>query len=189
MIVHRRDAENAEFTQRKNILACVLPQRLVRLCGESTSMRGLLKLSFAAFLTLVSISCGAVHREAEPDSSQPSETLSVEDTGKRLSGDYDVKTFEDDYAKKTAQGARLTTFRFREDGSFTIERELRDSVSSIEEGAYVIGKQGELVLYVEKAGGEVRSEARVVRYLMSDQSDNSMKLQSSPSAVLILQKR
>lgn len=155
-------------------------------------MRGtalLLKSSFVLLLTLALTSCGAVHREAEPDSLQPSEALSVEDTGERLSGDYDVKTVEDDYAKKSAQGARRTTFRFREDGSFTIERELRDSVSSIEEGAYVIGKQGELVLYVEKTGGDLRSEARVVRYLMSDQSDNSMKLQSSPSAALILQKR
>jgi hypothetical protein len=158
----------------------------------SLLMRGaalLLKSSYVVLLTLASISCGAVHREAEPDSAQPSNAVSVEDSGKRLSGDYDVKAVEDDYAKKTAQGARRTTFRFREDGSFVIERELRDSVSSIEEGSYVIGKQGELVLYIEKAGGDLRSEARVMRYLMSDQSDDSMKLRSNPSAVLTLQKR
>jgi hypothetical protein len=155
-------------------------------------MRGaalLLKSSFALLLTLAFVACGAVHREAGPGSSPPPEVSSVEDTGKRLSGDYDVKAVEDDYAKKTPQGAARTTFRFREDGGFTIERESRGSVSSTEEGVYVIGKQGELVLYFEKAGGDLRSEARVVRYLMSDQSDDSMKLRSSPSAGLVLQKR
>ena len=114
-----------------------------------------------------------------------SEIVSIEDSGKKLSGDYDVKSVEDDYAKKTAQGAVRTTFRFREDGTFTIERELR----GVEEGAYIIGRQSELVLYIEKAGGDLRSDARVVRYLISDQSDDSMKLQSSPSTVLVLQKR
>ncbi|HST22029.1 MAG TPA: hypothetical protein VLR90_12975, partial [Blastocatellia bacterium] len=115
--------------------------------------------------------------------------LSIEDSGKRLSGDYDVKSVEDDYAKKTTQGAVRTTFRFKEDGTFTIERELRGSVSSVEEGAYIIGKQSELVLYIEKAGGDLRSDARMVRYLISAQSDDSLKLQSSPSTVLVLQKR
>jgi len=145
----------------------------------------LLKSSFVALLTVIFISCGAAHRESELDSLQPSEAVSIEDSGKRLSGDFDVKSVEDDYAKKTAQGAARTTFRFREDGTFTIERELR----SVEEGAYIIGNQGELVLYIEKAGGDLRSDARVVRYLMSDQSGDSMKLQSSPSTVLVLQKR
>jgi hypothetical protein len=149
----------------------------------------LLKSSFVVLLTVVSISCGAAHREAGQDSLNPSEVVSIEDSGKRLSGDYDVKSVEDDYAKKTAQGAVRTTFRFKEDGTFTIERELRGSRSSLEEGSYIIGHQSELVLYIEKAGGDLRSEAREVRYLMSDQSDDSMKLQSSPSTVLLLQKR
>lgn len=149
----------------------------------------LLRSSFVILLTLVSISCGAAHRETGQDPLQSSEAVSIEDSGKKLSGDYDVKSVEDDYAKKTAQGALRTTFRFREDGSFTIERELRGSVPSVEEGAYIIGKESELVLYVEKTGGDLRSEARVVRYLMSDQNDNSMKLQSNHSTVLVLQKK
>ena len=149
----------------------------------------LLKSSFALFLTVASISCGAARREAGQNSSQSSEVVSIEDSGNRLSGDYDVKSVEDDYAKKTAQGAVRTTFRFKEDGTFSIERESRGSVSSVEEGAYIIGNHSELVLYVEKTGGDLRSEARVVRYLMSDQSVDSMKLRSSPSAVLVLQKR
>src|ERR1044071_2314205 len=146
----------------------------------------LLKSSFVLLLTVVSISCGAAHRESERNSLQPSEAASIEDSGKRLSGDYDLKSVEDDYAKKTEQGAVRTTFRFKEDGTFTIERELRGSASSMEEGAYIISNQGELVLYIEKAGGDLRSEARVVRYLISDQSNDSMKLKRSPSAVLIL---
>lgn len=148
----------------------------------------LLKSSFVLLLTVVFISCGAAHREAGPDSSQPSEAVSVEDSGRRLSGDYDVKSAEDDYAKKTTQGAQQTTFRFREDGGFTIER-VRGSGSSVEEGSYIISNKSELVLYVEKTGGDLRSEARVERYLMSDQGSDSMKLQSSPSTVLVLQKR
>ena len=145
----------------------------------------ILKSSFVVLLTVISISCGAARREAGQDSLQPSEALSIEDSGKRLSGDYDVKSVEDDYAKKSAQGAVRATFKFKEDGTFTIEREMR----SVEEGSYIIGPQSELVLYIEKAGGDLRSEARVVRYLMSDQGDDSMKLRSSPSAVLVLQKR
>jgi hypothetical protein len=145
----------------------------------------LLKSSFVILLTFASISCGVAHREAEQNSLNQSEIVSIEDSGKKLSGDYDVKSVEDDYAKKTTQGAVRTTFRFKEDGTFTIERELR----GVEEGAYIIGRQSELVLYIEKAGGDLRSDARVVRYLISDQSDDSMKLQSSPSTVLVLQKR
>ena len=152
-------------------------------------MRCLLKQSLVTLLTFASISCGAAHREAEQVSLSQSEYVSIEDSGKRLSGDYDVKSVEDDYAQKTAQGAQRTTFRFREDGTFAIERELRGSRSSVEEGAYIIGNQGELVLYIEKVGGDLRSDARVVRYLMSDQSDDSVKLQSSPSTVLVLQKK
>ena|SRR5215208_7848902 len=148
-----------------------------------------LKSSLVILLTVASISCGAAHREAEQNSSNQPEISSIEDSGKRLSGDYDVKSVEDDYAKKTTQGAVRTTFRFKEDGTFTIERELRGSVSSVEEGAYIIGKQSELVLYIEKAGGDLRSDARMVRYLISAQSDDSMKLQSNPSTVLVLQKR
>src|ERR1044072_1327438 len=142
----------------------------------------LLKSSLVILLTFASISCGAAHREAEQNSLNQSEIVSVEDSGKKLSGDYDGKSVEDDYAKKPTQGAVRTTFRFREDGTFTIERELR----GVEEGAYIIGRQSELVLYIEKAGGDLRSDARVVRYLTSDQSDDSMKLQSSPSTVLVL---
>ena len=145
----------------------------------------LLKSSLVILLTVASISCGPAHRKAEQNSLTQPDAVSIEDSGKRLSGDFDVKSVEDDYAKKTAQGAVRTTFRFREDGTFTIER----SRSSVEEGAYIIGNQGELVLYIEKVGGDLRSDARVVRYLMSDQSDDSVKLQSSPSAVLVLQKR
>ncbi|MGA9771430.1 MAG: hypothetical protein WBV94_20525 [Blastocatellia bacterium] len=96
-----------------------------------------------------------------------------------------MKSVDDEYAKKSAQGAARTTFRFREDGGFAIERESR----AVEEGAYIIGKQNELVLYIEKAGGEFRGEARIMRYLMTDQTDDSMNLRSSPTAVMVLKKR
>ncbi len=145
----------------------------------------ILKSSFVVLLTVTFISCGAAHRDAESNSSHPSDAFSIEDSGKRLSGDWEVKSVDDEYAKKSAQGAARTTFRFREDGGFAIERESR----AVEEGAYIIGKQNELVLYIEKAGGEFRGEARIMRYLMTDQTDDSMNLRSSPTAVMVLKKR
>ena len=149
----------------------------------------LLKSLLVALLALAFISCGAGHRDNGRDSLQPSEAEWVEDSGKRISGSYNLQSVEDDDRAKSAQGEARTTFSFREDGTFTIERESRGAASSIDEGTYVISKQGELVLYIEKIGGDPRSEARVARYLISDQSDDSLKLQGNPSSSLILKKR
>ncbi|HKP85422.1 MAG TPA: hypothetical protein VJZ26_04960 [Blastocatellia bacterium] len=96
---------------------------------------------------------------------------------------------EDDYAGKSSQGEARTTFRFREDGTFAIERESRRAGLSNEEGTYLISKQGELVLYVEKAGGNLRSEARAERYLITEQGVDSLKLRRNPSSSLVLRRR
>ena len=149
----------------------------------------LLKSLLVALLALTFISCGAGNRDTGRDSLQPSEAEWVEDSGKRISGNYNLQSVEDDYRAKSAQGEARTTFSFREDGTFAIERESRGATSSIDEGTYVISKQGELVLYIEKIGGDPRPEARVARYLISDQSGDSLKLQGNPSSALILKKR
>jgi hypothetical protein len=148
-----------------------------------------LKSLLVALLAFTFNSCGAGHRDSGRDSLQPSEAERVEDSGKRISGNYTLQSVEDDYAAKSSQGEARTTFSFREDGSFAIERESRGATSSIDEGTYVISKQGELVLYIEKIGGDPRSEARVARYLISYQSGDSLKLQGNPSSALILKKR
>jgi hypothetical protein len=149
----------------------------------------LLKSLLVALPALTFISCGAGHRDTKVGSLQSSEAEWVEDSGKRISGSYNLQSVEDDYAAKSTQGGARTTFSFREDGTFAIERESRGAASGVDEGTYIISRQGELVLYIEKIGGDPRSEARVARYLISDQSGDSLKLQGNPSATLILKKR
>jgi hypothetical protein len=148
-----------------------------------------LKSSLFVLLILASISCGTSGRGAGHNNLEQSEEMLVEDSGAKLSGDYDLIAAEDGYAKKSPQGEARITFRFREDGTFAIERGSRAAGPGNEEGTYVISKRGELVLYVEKVGVEARSEARAERYLITDQRPDSLKLQRNPSSALILQKR
>jgi hypothetical protein len=148
----------------------------------------LIKSSLVAFAALVAISCGAARKDADKNALEPSEFASVEDSGARLSGDYNVAQVQDEYAAKTAQGETQITFKFREDGAFAMERASK-SGASVEEGSYIISKQGDLILYIEKAGGEQRSEARVARFQISEQSADLLKLRRDASAYWILQKR
>jgi len=142
-----------------------------------------------ALVILTTISCGASRRDADSKSLEPSEATMVEDSGARLSGDFDLLSEEDDYTSRSPQGEARTTFKFTEDGTFAIERESRSGRSSSEEGTYIISKQGELMLYVEKVGGYPRSDARLTRYLIANQETDSLKLQRNSSSVLTLRKR
>jgi hypothetical protein len=120
---------------------------------------------------------------------QPSEAASVEDSGKRISGHFVLKSLDDDYGNKNLQGKPVTTFRFDEGGGFKIERESGGTPLSVEEGTYIVGSGNELVLYVEKVGGELLSEARVRRYAIADESAGRMMLRGNPSATLVLEKK
>jgi hypothetical protein len=111
-------------------------------------MRGpalLIKSSLVALLTLAFVSCGASRPDPDRGSLRQSEAELVEDSGKRISGEYYLQSVEDDYSAKSAQGEAQTTFSFREDGTFAIERESRGRPSGVDEGTYVISSRGELV--------------------------------------------
>ncbi|HVG17475.1 MAG TPA: hypothetical protein VNI02_00370 [Blastocatellia bacterium] len=149
----------------------------------------MLKLSLFGLLALAFSCCRGTSREEQGGLLQSSDAPSVEDSGRKISGEFVLKGIEDDYGNKNPQGRAASTFRFEEGGGFKIERESGASATRVEEGTYVIGKRNELVLYVEKVGGELLSEARVYRYVIADQSGDRMRLQSSPSATLVLQKK
>ncbi len=74
-------------------------------------------------------------------------------------------------------------FSFDENGNFK-----RQDKSRVEEGAYLIGTRSELVMYIEKVNGELLGSARVDRYAIIDQRDDSITLQSGPSKTLVLRK-
>ncbi|MFP5263706.1 MAG: hypothetical protein ACLGJB_17635 [Blastocatellia bacterium] len=149
----------------------------------------LLKLSVFGLAALAFGSCRGGSREEQGGLLQSAEVPSVEDSGRKISGVFALSGVEDDYGNKSLQGRPASTFRFEESGDFKIERELGGTALSVEEGTYVIGKRNELLLYVEKVGGELLSEARVYRYVVAGQSADWIRLQSSPSATLVLQKK
>jgi hypothetical protein len=149
----------------------------------------LLKLSILGLVALACGSCRAASREEQGGLLQSSEGPAVEDSGKRISGDFILKGIDDDYGNKSLQGKPVSTFRFEESGDFKIERESGGKSLSVEEGTYIVGKQGELILYVEKVGGELLSAASVRRYIIDDQSADRIRLRSNPSATLVLEKK
>ena len=140
------------------------------------------KLTMLGAVALATASCGA-STQSQRDDPQSSGTPSIEDSGKRLSGDFVVSSLEDSYGPKKAQTQTQTVFSFDESGAFK-----KQDKSRTEEGSYLIGTQGELVIYIEKVNGEPLPAARVERYSMSDQRDDGLTLQSR-SGKLVLRKR
>jgi|GEM_PF-2542960 len=153
--------------------------------------RKLLALALLTCALLVLASCGSRPERApeEPGLSLAPEPVPIENSGKTLAGNYVVKAVEDGYSKGAAQADAVTTFKFSSDGTFKVERNALGVMSVVEEGSYLISTGSELVLYVEKSFGEPRSEARLERYPITEQSGESLRLQSYPSKVLVLQKQ
>jgi hypothetical protein len=140
------------------------------------------KLTMLLAVALATGSCGA-STGSQRDNSLSSGFASIEDSGKRLSGDFVVSSLEDPYAPKKAQTQTQAVLSFDESGIFK-----KQDKSRTEEGSYLIGTQGELVIYAEKVNGEPLPAARVDRYSMSDQRDDAFTLQSQ-SRRLLLRKR
>lgn len=142
------------------------------------------ELVLAGGVALLVVSCG-VSTQSRPQGAQPaSDTESIEDSGKRLSGEFVLSVVEDAYAGTNAQAPTQIIFSFDENGNFK-----RQDKSRVEEGAYLIGPRSELVIYVEKLNGELLGTARVENYLIIDQNAETVTLQSSPSRKLVLRKR
>lgn len=142
------------------------------------------KLVLAGAVALLAVSCGASPHSRPAGAQQASDTDSIEDSGKRLSGEFILTAVEDAYRSKNVSAPLQAVFSFDENGNFK-----RQDKSRVEEGAYLIDTRGELVMYIEKINGELLGAARVDRYGIIDQRDDSITLQSGPSKKLVLRKR
>jgi len=143
----------------------------------------IVKLVLVGAVALGVASCGAKTNPAEQGNPQDPEAQSFEDSGRRLSGEFALFSLENAYAAKKSQATPATVFSFDETGSFR-----RQDKSRVEEGSYLISTQNELVIYVEKINGELLTEARVDRYAIIDQGDDSITMTSGPTRKLVLKK-
>jgi hypothetical protein len=142
------------------------------------------KLVLAGAVALLAVSCGTSTQSRSAGAQQASDIDSIEDSGKRLSGEFVLSAVEDVYRAKNASAPFQVVFSFDENGTFK-----RQDKSRVEEGAYLIGTRSEFVMYIEKINGELLGSARVDRYTIIDQRDDSITLESSPSKTLVLRKR
>jgi hypothetical protein len=109
----------------------------------------------------------------------------VENSGAQLSGEFELKQLEDSYRAADSRTPPRVLYRFNEDGSFQRERSSQDRPARIEDGSYLIGTTGELVLFVEKVNGEFLESARVERYLMTESGNDELRLQRAGTTVLL----
>ena len=142
------------------------------------------KLVLVGAVALLAVSCGTSTQSRPAGAQQASDTDSIEDSGKRLSGEFVLSAVEDAYRPKNVSAPLQVVFSFDENGNFK-----RQDKSRVEEGSYLIGTRSEFVLYIEKVNGELLGSARVDRYTIIDQRDDSIRLESSPSKKLVLRKR
>ena len=105
----------------------------------------------------------------------------LNDSGRRLQGDYAVTAVEDSY-RRQAPGSSLM-FSFDDQG-----RVKRQDTPSQYEGTYLIDTSGTLFIFIEKVNGEALTGARVESYVIEDQSEDRLTLVRS-SRKLILQRR
>jgi hypothetical protein len=149
--------------------------------------RSLFLLVLCATLTFM-----AACKTARPQSSDADWVTSagelIEDTGRRLSGDYIVRSITDDYNSGSVQASPRWSFSFKEDGSFQSERESGGAMR-VETGSYVLSTQNALVLFIEAVGGNALSEARADVYKIESQSDSELRLRHGGSVALVLRKK
>ncbi len=147
----------------------------------------LLHLTLSAALALAA-ACRNAKPQTSEDQLRAGSAEAVEDSGRRLAGDFVVQVLADDYGSKPVQAAPRWTFSLKEDGSFRSERTL-GSTTRVEAGSYLISVQGELVFYIETVGGEALSAARVERYRIEAQGESELKLRRGHSTTLVLRKK
>lgn len=146
-----------------------------------------LHLALCAALTW-SAACRAVQPQTDGDGSPSRIGEAVVDSGRRLSSDYVVDSLADDYLANSAQAPPRWTFSFKDDGSFHSERDGRGT-PRVETGTYIIGTQGELVLYIEAVAGDPLSAARAELYRIEAESGGQLRLRRDGSAALVLRKK
>ena len=147
-----------------------------------------------ALVGILALFCSACSRADNADQDQQagvpgvSQPYAVEDSGKRLAGEFVFQIVEDSYAPKDGANSQTRVFTFDEDGSFKVEKFIH-STATVEEGSYLIDKQDELVLYYDKVSGALLESARPERYNIISQTDVLLRLQQSPTRSFVLRKR
>ncbi|MFL6213298.1 MAG: hypothetical protein ACJ74J_05315 [Blastocatellia bacterium] len=133
-------------------------------------------------------SCGTARPQTGNVAWVASTGEAIEDSGRRLSGDYLVRAITDDYTQRAVQAPPRWSFSFKDDGSFQSEREA-GGVMRVEAGSYLISAQGALVLFVETVGGNALSDARNELYQIESQTDSELHLRSNGSMAIVLRKK
>ena len=128
--------------------------------------------------------CSFSSQSGSTASNPTSETPSIENSGRLLSGEFLLVEVDDEYRPKANPVPLQTSYSFDESGSFK-----RQNKTRLEEGVYLISTQSELVIYVEKINGELLTEAHVDRYSIIEESSDSITLGNGPSRKLVLKKR
>lgn len=142
------------------------------------------RVLLVAALSILIASCGFSRQSGSTASNPPSESPSIESSGRMLSGDFVVSQVDDVYRANTNPAQVQVSYSFDESGNFK-----RQSKSRFEEGMYLISTQGELVFYIEKINGEPLTEARIDRYSIIEEGSDSITLGSGPSRRLVLKRR
>src|SRR5688572_23219684 len=119
-------------------------------------------LSLIGLLALTCVCCGkkedsSIQGQAVDFSGARRADL-ITDSGKRLSGEFVFQMVKDSYAPEGSTDGQTRVFTFDEDGSFKFEK-FAGSTATVEEGFYLIDKEGELILYFDKAGGALLESA------------------------------
>lgn len=138
-----------------------------------------LRIVLFAFVAAL-VSCGASLRSTGSNASDP--VGEVEDSGKRISGDF-VASIEDSYRARGSGPQRQAMLSFDGEGNFK-----RQLDSRIEEGSYLITTTGEMIVYIEKVNGEPLTAAKAERYRLDDQSEGSMTL-TGPARSFLLKRK
>lgn len=142
------------------------------------------RVLLVAALSILIASCGFSRQSGSTASNPPSESPSIESSGRMLSGDFVVSQVDDVYRANTNPAQVQVSYSFDESGNFK-----RQSKSRFEEGVYLISTQGELVFYIEKINGEPLTEARIDRYSIIEEGSDSITLGSGPTRKLVLKRR
>lgn len=150
--------------------------------------RLLLPLLLCAALLSFAAACRSAQPQTPEDSLREGSAEGVEDSGRRLGGDFTVQALSDDYGAGGVQATPRWAFSFKEDGSFRSERAVGGTTRT-EAGSYLIGTQSELVFYIESVGGEALTEARVERYRIEAQNEIELKLRRDSATTLVLRRK
>ena len=112
----------------------------------------------------------------------------VENSGRVMDGEYQLKSLGDDYSGRMASEEQTVIYVFTNNGSFKRDQYTENRLLLEEEGVYLEGKQNELVLYIEKSGGRQLENVRVEKFMIEEQTDALIRLKT-PSGVITLEKK